>query len=374
MRTFVLIISVILASVWLFVWFRLVQVAEPGAAVALPLAFIFLVSFVLQPSRWIFREFFHDKIRLQLWTYIMLGLMAHLFVATAAKDLLLLAASLARGFSPTLEEWRWASLATLAVAAIGNLWGVRTAWAGPQVREVTVKLPHWPEGAPPFRLAQISDLHVGPLIKKPFVENVVDKLNHLQPDAVAITGDLGDGFVHELTEDLAPLSSIRAKQGIFYVLGNHEYYWNANAWMDAGRKLGFQVLFNEGRELTLEKGKLWIGGVPDYTAGGILPGHESDPAKAMPKQESKIPKILLAHQPKSVFAAAKAGFDLMLSGHTHNGQFFPFNLLVGRFNPYSKGLNQHERMQVYVNVGTGFWGPPLRLGVPAEITLLTLQG
>lgn len=361
-----------MAFVWVYIWFRLVSPANPSMALQIPLAAFFFVSFGLQPARWLLHDFFHDRRGLQLVTYLLLGLMAHLFVATLAKDVLLLALSYSSygDFLFSSAGQRQISLVTFAIAALGNLWGVRTAWAGPKVVEIDVRLPHWPSEAPPFLLAQISDLHVGPLIKKPYVEKVVAKLNALHADAVAVTGDLGDSFVHELTEDLAPLRDIRSRHGTFYVIGNHEYYWNAQSWMKAGRALGFHVLFNEGEKIAHGNGHLWIGGVPDYSAGNA-----SQPEKALPKKSAgDMPKILLAHQPKSVFAAAKAGFDLMLSGHTHNGQFFPFNLLVGKFNPYSKGLNQHENLQVYVNVGTGFWGPPLRLWVPAEITLLRLHG
>jgi predicted MPP superfamily phosphohydrolase len=376
MRAFLLIVTSILATVWLFVWFRLVAPAQLPIPAQLAIALLLLVAFALQPSRWIFKSFFHDRVGLQLFTYLLLGLMAHTFIATLIKDLLLLpwhfTAYQNEIFS--LHGRRVASLAAFTAALLGNLVGVITAKAGPRVKEVSIKLPHWPAGAAPFRLAQISDLHVSSLIRRPYVEKVVAKLNTLGADAVAITGDLGDGFAPELKHDLAPLAEIKSKQGVFYVTGNHEYYWNSSGWMQAGRELGFSVLFNEGKKIPLSKGHLWIGGVPDYTAGSIQPGHESLPEKAMPDSQEPMPKILLAHQPKSVFAAGKAGFDLMLSGHTHNGQFFPINLIVGRFNPYSKGLNQHGAMQVYVNVGTGYWGPPQRLFVPAEISLLTLHG
>ncbi|MGZ3693582.1 MAG: metallophosphoesterase, partial [Bdellovibrionota bacterium] len=328
-------------------------------------------------SRWIFRSFFQDRIALQLFTYLLLGFMAHLFIATLIKDILLLPwlFTAHRDSIFSLDSQRLISLLTLLLAAAGNLWGVFTARSGPRIREVDVKLPHWPKDAPPFRLAQISDLHVSTLIQRPYVEIVVARLNTLNADAVAITGDLGDGFAHELTNDLAPLREIRSKLGVYYVTGNHEYYWNAGGWMQAGRELGFNVLMNEGRKIPWGQGHIWFGGVPDYTAGSILPGHHSLPEKALPPEsEKEMPKILLAHQPKSVFAAAKAGFDLMISGHTHNGQFFPINLIVGRFNPYTKSLNQHGKMQVYVNVGTGYWGPPQRLWVPSEITLLNLHG
>jgi predicted MPP superfamily phosphohydrolase len=297
--------------------------------------------------------------------------MAQLFMATLLKDALLLAApfTVYYEYLHSLEGRRVVSAATFGLTLLVNLWGIVTALAGPRIRTVSIKLPRWPAGAPPFRIAQISDLHVGQIIQKPYVEKVVAKVNQLSADAIAITGDLGDAFPDSIRADLAPLGELKSREGTFYVLGNHEYYWNAPAWVKIGRQLGFEVLVNEGKMV----GPLWLGGVTDISASGIVAGHRSDPQKALPPSGNP-PKVLLAHQPKSVFAAASAGFDLMLSGHTHNGQFFPFNLLVGRFNPYSHGLHEHGALQVYVNVGTGFWGPPLRSFVPAEITLLKLHG
>jgi predicted MPP superfamily phosphohydrolase len=177
-----------------------------------------------------------------------------------------------------------------------------------------------------------------------------------------------------LLSALETLRGLKATHGVFFVTGNHEYYWNAPRWIHEIKKLGIQVLTNEGKMIPLPDRNLWIGGVPDVSAGGFDPSTPSRPALAMPPVgSSECLKILLAHQPKSCFEAQKAGFDLMLSGHTHWGQFFPFNYLVGFFNPYHKALNNHEGMWVYVNSGTGFWGPPLRLGVPSEITLIQMR-
>lgn len=372
MRTFILVVTFVLGFVWSYIWLRLVEPTELAVAPRILLLVVFMTSFALQPARFVYRDFFHGRRHFQLYTYALLGFMAQLFVATLVKDIFLLLTPFTAYYDyfHSLPARRLISLAVLLLTLAANLWGVRTAWRGPSVQEVEVELPHWPAGAPPLRLAQISDLHVGPLIRKAYVEKVVARLNELQPQVVAITGDLGDAYPSDISADLEPLSRIRAEHGIFYVLGNHEFYWNPNAWIQKGRELGFRVLTNEGQEIPLHPGTLWMAGVPDYSSSS-----RSDPESALPPTAKRNqPKILLAHQPKSVFAAARAGFDLMLSGHTHNGQFFPFNLIVGRFNPYSKGLNHHGDLQVYVNVGTGFWGPPLRLFVPAEITLLTLRG
>jgi predicted MPP superfamily phosphohydrolase len=220
-------------------------------------------------------------------------------------------------------------------------------------------------------MAQISDLHVGASIKADYVAKVVQRVMDLEPDLIVLTGDLGDGNVFELQKDLEPLRRLRAPHGVFYVAGNHEYYWNVRAWMAKMKELGFTVLENDGR--WLPKAKLWVGGVPDFTAHKMEPNGASDPARAFPREKVNGPSLLLAHQPKSIVAAAAAGFDMMVCGHTHSGQFFPANLLVRFFNPYHHGLHRHENTWIYVNAGTGFWGPPLRLFVPPEITLFRLE-
>jgi uncharacterized protein len=180
--------------------------------------------------------------------------------------------------------------------------------------------------------------------------------------------------VQDSIEDLEPLRKLHAKHGVYYVTGNHEYYWKGQEWIDKVKELGFTVFHNDGKTITLPEKDIWLAGVPDHTCSRFYPGQVSDPLLAMQSNpNASAAKILLAHQPKSCFGAQEAGFEFMLCGHTHWGQFFPVSLLVGLFNPYHKGLNLHKNMWVYVNAGTGFWGPPLRLGVPSEITCFTLK-
>lgn len=199
----------------------------------------------------------------------------------------------------------------------------------------------------------------------------MEKITPLQANLIVLTGDIGDSDPRIFGNDLAPLEQLGAPCGVFYVTGNHEYYWNAAKWISIIENLGVHALVNQGR--LIADGKIWLGGITDPDAGYFISAHEPNAANAIDlKKSANAYKILLAHQPKSCFAAEKAGFDLMLSGHTHGGQFFPLNLLVRFFNPYSKGLNQHGNMKIYINLGTGFWGPALRLGVPAEITLIEL--
>ncbi len=255
----------------------------------------------------------------------------------------------------------------LAVLAIG-IWRARRPAA---VRVVDVPITDLPPDLEGFRIVQLSDLHVGPTLKRDFVERVVNTANDLRPDLIALTGDVADGFPRELHNDVAPLAALRAPHGKYFVTGNHEYYWDAAGWVSELEQLGFSALVNRHRVIDRGAGRIVLAGVTDLSAGG-LPGHASDPAAAVAGAPASDVRVLLAHQPKSAFAARAAGYDLQLSGHTHGGQYFPFNLLVRLFQPFVAGLHRLEEMWLYVSRGTGYWGPPLRLGAPAEITLIQL--
>lgn len=260
----------------------------------------------------------------------------------------------------------------LATAGVLTGYGVSEAKQIPDVKRVTVALPGLPVDLEGFRIVQLSDIHVSPTLKRPFVEGVVAVVNQLAPDLVALTGDLVDGSVNRLAGDVAPLADIRSAHGNFFVTGNHEYYSNAPDWIEKMRSLGFIVLLNENRIISRGQGRLLVAGVTDYRAGRFYPEHASDPEKAIRNSVPVNSKILLAHQPKSIFAAQQAGFDLQISGHTHGGQFFPWNLFVGYTQPFVAGLHRYKDTQIYISSGTGYWGPPLRVGSPSEITLLTL--
>ena len=253
----------------------------------------------------------------------------------------------------------------LAIAAVLTAVGVIGAR---RVRVVRVSVPIL--GLPPdlegFRIVQLSDLHVGPTLKRRFVERVVAKANGLDPDVVAFTGDVADGFVPDLKDEVAPLGRLEARLGKFYVTGNHEYYWDAPGWGREVERLGLTVLQNSHQMVRRGSARLLFAGVPDLSV-------PSDPAAALRGAPASDVRVLLAHQPRSAFAARDAGFDLQLSGHTHGGQYFPFNLLVRLFQPFVAGLHRLEAMWLYVSRGTGYWGPPLRIFAPSEITLIELR-
>lgn len=273
-----------------------------------------------------------------------------------------------------VRAWLGAGGFTLAVVGgavmvlVAGLWMARRP---AKVRVVEVPITGLPSDLEGFRIVQLSDLHVGPTLKRAFVERVVDATNGLDPDVIALTGDVADGFPPALREEVAPLAGLRAPHGKFFVTGNHEYYWDAAAWVRELEGLGFSTLVNEHQLIRRGTGRIVVAGVTDLSSGGP-PGHRSDPAGAVAGAPESDVKVLLAHQPKSAFAAQAAGYDLQLSGHTHGGQYFPFNLLVRLFQPFVAGLHRLEAMWLYVSRGTGYWGPPLRLGAPAEITLIQL--
>lgn len=261
------------------------------------------------------------------------------------------------------------NLAALGVAGGSAIIGTQTALAGPKIKKVFVPIKNLHPDLKDLKVVQISDLHVGSLIQKKQVEHIISLIEPLSPDLIFLTGDIADGPVAALSEVASPLGALKANLGKFYVTGNHEYYWGVDDWTDAAKKLGFDYLYNEHRVIHFNGAKLLIGGIADYSCKRIRPDHTSDPVSSIAGAPPVDLKILLAHQPKSCFEALKAGYDIQMSGHTHNGQFFPNNLIVGLFHPYVRGLNLHNgKLWVYVNSGTGFWGPPQRLGIPAEIT------
>jgi predicted MPP superfamily phosphohydrolase len=241
------------------------------------------------------------------------------------------------------------------------------------VRAVDVPIAELPAALQGFTIAQISDMHIGPTIKRDFVDAVVDAVNGLGADMIAITGDLVDGSVRQLSAHTQPLSRLSARYGVYFVTGNHEYYSGAHRWIAELRRLGLRVLLNEHVVLEHAGAAVVVAGVTDYAAHHFDPAHRSDPAGALAGAPATADvRLLLAHQPRSAFAAASAGFDLQLSGHTHGGQFVPWNFFVRLQQPFTAGLRRLGRLWVYTSRGTGYWGPPKRLGAPSEITRLRL--
>lgn len=310
--------------------------------------------------------------------YISLGFFILTFLAFIARDLvfglgLLGSRLLAQPVSLSLLLSGALNWGIVIVTAGLTMIGFHQARQAPVVEKVTVPVSGLPAELDGFTIAQISDIHVGPTIKRSFVENIVDIVNTLQPDIIALTGDLVDGSVSHLSREVEPLQTLRAPYGKFFITGNHEYYSGVDSWLKKTKALGFTNLINENTTVMVRGYPLVIMGVTDMTAHEIEPTHKSDVVKAARNRPDPSFSLLLAHQPGSVHAAVAAGVDLMITGHTHAGQFVPFNWLVARAHPYIEGLHHHQGMWLYVNRGSGYWGPPLRLGMTNEITLLTLQ-
>ena len=386
----------IVALLHAFVGWRLVpELAAPwGWVLGVGLA----LSAVLMPlgllgSR-VLRQPWADRLS---WVGLLLmGLFSSLFVLTALRDVLLLAAWAVDGLGLILPlstlrtlSGQATPLLALAVSVLGFLNARRT----PAVVRVNVPIAGLPAALHGFTLAQISDVHVGPTIKHAFLQRIVATVNTLGADVVAITGDLVDGKVSELATHVAPLAGLQSRHGTFFVTGNHEYYSGAHAWINELRRLGLTVLMNEhvvlyhssngkgigagwdvdAQEDSQTVAPLVLAGVADYSAHHFDPTHRSDPALALRGAHAHaLVRVLLAHQPRSAAAAAQAGFDLQLSGHTHGGQFWPWNLFVPMQQPFTAGLNRLQKLWVYTSRGTGYWGPPKRFGAPSEITALRL--
>jgi predicted MPP superfamily phosphohydrolase len=268
----------------------------------------------------------------------------------------------------------WAAWAVLAAAMLLCLWGWQTALGPATLRQVRVPTAGLHPGLDGLRIVQISDLHVSHLIGTQQVPELVAQVLALKPDLIAVTGDLTDGPRADLKEAVAPLAGLRAPLGVHYVTGNHEYFWGVDDWLEEFAGLGFELLSNEHRSLDHKGAKLVVIGVNDPTAlrMGRRDGPDLDKAQAgAPKADYTL---FLAHQPQAYTLAEAAKADLFLAGHTHGGQFFPFPVIVSLFHKYFRGLYHHKgSLWVYVHSGSGFWGPPNRLGVPPELALLVLE-
>ncbi|WP_446220851.1 metallophosphoesterase [Micromonospora sp. IBHARD004] len=265
-----------------------------------------------------------------------------------------------------------AIFAGLTAAGITG-YGVRTATGPPQLDRVRIPLTKLPRGMDGLRIATVSDIHLGPLRGRAHTERIVEMINRLDADLVAVVGDLVDGSVAELGEAAAPLRDLRSRYGSFFVTGNHEYYSGVEEWVQEVDRLGLRVLQNTRQEIRARGGVLDLAGVNDVTAAGTGLAAPADYAAALGDRDPSRPVVLLAHQPVAAVEAAKFGVDLQLSGHTHGGQMVPFNYLVKLQQPVVSGLGEVDGTKVYVTNGAGFWGPPVRVGAGPQVTLVELR-
>ena len=303
----------------------------------------------------------------------LLGVIWVMFVWALLGNVLRLGLAAAGVADPTRSRITAAAVAGVCIALV--IWGYAEAMRVPRVWRVDVTLPRLGTGLDGVTVAVLTDTHYGPIDRSRWSARVVATVNRLEPDIVCHTGDIADGSVARRQAQAAPLGEVRARLARAYVTGNHEYFGEAEGWLDHMARLGWESLHN--RHIVVGRGgaRLVVAGVDDATAASSgRPGHKADHAAALAGADPGLPVLLLAHQPKQVGAAVAHSVDLQVSGHTHGGQIWPFHYLVRLDQPALRGLTRHgDRTQLYTSRGTGFWGPPLRVFAPSEITLLTLR-
>ncbi|MGW0785412.1 metallophosphoesterase [Streptomyces sp. NPDC002913] len=320
----------------------------------------------------------HGRRQQDTWAIVgdtLLGGIWVLFTWSVLLGVLLRLALTVAGVGDGQGRARIVTWAVLGVAAVLLAWGYAEARRVPRVRRLDVPLPRLGAGLDGTRVVLITDTHYGPLDRARWSARVCETVNTLEADLVCHTGDIADGTAERRRAQAAPLGTVRATRARVYVTGNHEYYSEAQGWVDLMDELGWEPLRN--RHLLLERGgdTLVVAGVDDVTAESSgLAGHRAHLAGALQGADPGLPVLLLAHQPKFVDRAAAQGIDLQLSGHTHGGQIWPFHHLVRLDQPALAGLSRHgARTLLYTSRGTGFWGPPFRVFAPSEITLLVLR-
>ena len=304
---------------------------------------------------------------------VLLGSVWVLFVWSALGQLLRLALAVAGVEDPTRS--RVVAGTVPAVTVILLAWGHFEAMRVPRTRNVDVRIARLGAGLDGLRVVMITDTHYGPINRSRWSAAVAQRVNELDADVLCHVGDVADGTVEMRYSQAKPLADMRGKLARVYVTGNHEYFSEAQGWLDHFQQIGWNALHN--KHIVIERGgdQLVIAGVDDRTARGSgVEGHGADLDAALSGTDPEVPVLLLAHQPKQIPPAVEAGVDLQLSGHTHGGQIWPFNFLVRIDQPVVQGLSSHgPRTQLYTSRGTGFWGPPFRVFAPSEITVLTLR-
>ncbi len=359
-------------------WRRLLTVGLVAAAVAVPTAFV-----VMRARSGALADGF--VFGAMLWMGVAFLLLSSLVVVDLARLAVSGVGSLVDWLrhapdAPADPERRRLvarAVAGGAVLAAGGAaaFSVSSALGEPKIHEVPVRLARLPRALSGLSIAQITDLHVGRTIGEEEVRRVVAATNALRPDVVAITGDLVDGSVRMLEGAVAPLAGLRSRFGVYFVTGNHEYYSGVLPWMAHLARLGIRVLRNERVQIGDAGASIDLAGIDDWRSAGMAPGHGPDLAGALAGRDPDRALVLLAHQPRGVEAAARAGVELQVSGHTHGGQIFPFTLATALVYPYLHGLyrvKDGDGAQIFVSRGTGYWGPPMRLGSPPEIAQVVL--
>ncbi len=375
---FITVALIIMGSVHYYLYRRLIRdPALPGpwrrgalvllAALALSQPMVFGITKLFSPE---------TARTLVFGPYVWMGSLLYLVLLLGLIDLIKLGARVKGGGVDAGRRVflsRLGAGATVTATAGLSALAVRQAVLNVTVKNVDVTLRRLPRALDGITIVQLTDLHLGPTLGSRWAEGVVRKVNALGPDVVVITGDLADGRATNLDPALAPLSKIEAPLGRYFVTGNHEYYIDTDAILAKVRALGFTVLRNQRVRVGRGGHSFDLAGIDDHNARRHRPDHGPDLGKALAGRDPKRELVLLAHQPRAIDIAARHGVGLQLSGHTHAGQLWPWTYLVYLQQPYVAGLVNHKGTQLYISAGTGYWGPPMRLGTTSEITRVVLR-
>ena len=378
---FFIIFSTILFSMYSYVGWRLVWTLEILLSYKIILTFFLSFFYFLLITNFIFRfnNIENNLIQIISWvSYTALGTISLLFFLQISVDIItIIKAQIIRNntFDPKRRAFINLSIKGIigTLGAVGTIWGMYNAIKTPTVKNVQIPIGNLSKKLKNIRMVQISDLHVSTMITDKFVQKVATKIKTLNPDILFFTGDAADGSVKSYGHYMKPLEDIKPKYGKYFVTGNHEYYSDMNGWLRLIENIGFKILINESQNILIGNATIMITGIPDRTGKYFSKFHTTDMEKAVGGMPKPDLKILLAHQPKDIEYATKYNFDLQLSGHTHGGQYFPFSFLVQMANPYLKGLHKKGNTWIYINQGTGYWGPPMRIGTEPEITNITFK-
>jgi predicted MPP superfamily phosphohydrolase len=366
----------LLAGLHYYIWIRLIRDTAMPEPWRLGMTLLLIGLYVSIPASFFLYLSRQRLGKFVIWPgYIWMGMLLILPLWLLCMDVVRVAMHFAGQFADPAQHTHLFRVLGGAAAVLAGLTGGIALWGGmgaPRIREVDVTLRRLPRGLDGTTMVQLSDVHIGPTIGRGFMEGLVERSNALNPDLVVITGDLVDGSVRELGPAVAPLAGLRTKWGVYFVTGNHEYYSGANEWIQYLGTLGITVLRNE-RVTIGEHGQTFdLAGIDD-PMGQTYAGHGPDLPRALAGRDTTRELILLAHQPRAIEEAAQFGVGLQLSGHTHGGQIWPFSWVVRMAQPHVAGFTKLADTVLYVSRGSGYWGPPMRLAAPAEITHITLR-
>lgn len=387
--TFFIVFSTFLAIIYLYAGFRLIPFMVPKkflfpSWLCLAGAYVTLIGHLILRVTYNYPMLSH----IFAWTgYIGLGIVSYLVILVLIRDLIFMGTflfsrvKLALSGKPSVGHHnprrrqfllKSTGLAITAASAGAAGIGYAAVMQAPKVVRIPVPLNPRDKALAGLTIAQFTDLHIGPTVKYSYVNQVCQTISQLNADIIVFTGDLVDGSPLHLIHDVTPLMNLEAPLGKYFVTGNHEYYSGAKRWLHMVSDLGFKPLINTHRIIRYNRGKMVLAGVTDIRASAFFKSHTSSVKKAIAGCPADAFKLLLAHQPTSVYEAASLGVNLQLSGHTHGGQYFPLEFFILLEHPFIKGMHQYKNTRLYVSQGTGYWGPPLRLGTFPEVTLFTL--